>query len=87
MIRSPWTTPLVILVATMLLIGAYVGAYFGTVMPLWLEDPVTPFYTFPGQSFVSLRFHRIAERFFAPVHWIDRRLRPEIWESETTSHP
>jgi hypothetical protein len=67
------------------LLGLYVGGYYAMVwrwgrMPRYslgpprypgLEDKIEP-------ERVS-RSQRRRQRFFAPIHWLDRRIRPDAW--------
>lgn len=52
----------------------------------WKDEPTTPIALFPDYSGKSyppteppLRDQETWERFFAPAHWIDRKLRPSEW--------
>ena len=79
-----WAT--VVVVAALSATLAYAGAYLCIV-----RQPA--FSVVGGELLVGTRRSRIAERwagnpefcetFFAPAHWIDRRVRPDIW----SNHP
>jgi hypothetical protein len=62
-----------LIVATPVLV-LYVTAYFAIVTPAtWHIENITltmPEYRFGGHY---------SERIFAPAHWCDRRIRPELW--------
>ena len=59
-----------------LLLAGYVGAYYAMVYPY---DGMA---LFPSRrnGTVSWGVRPAWERFFAPIHWLDRRLRPDVWE-------
>jgi hypothetical protein len=68
------------------LLGLYVGAYYAMVRPLGpvpfysIGDPNDPRWyneTAPG---IVHGPHLGWMRFFSPIHWLDRRLRPHVWE-------
>ena len=69
-------------VATALvLLGAYVGAYYRMVeVPDMrpFEGEVAADYSWSHES-VPRNPSRSWRRFFAPVHWLDRRIRPHVW--------
>ena len=54
-------------IAAAVLIGGYVGAYFVVVQ-------MSPGY------FIHRKEGRFGHRLFAPIHALDRRMRPHIWE-------
>jgi hypothetical protein len=64
--------PSVILpVAAAALLAAYVGVYYAMVQPVSENlETSTPCY---GNN-------QPLEQFFAPVHWLDRHIRPSFWE-------
>ena len=56
-------------------LGLYVGAYYALVRPLRLYSFATEgSYMSPQYSFEQAR------PFFWPIHEIDRRLRPQVWD-------
>jgi hypothetical protein len=63
-------------VALTVLLGLYVGAYY------WLAEPFPPS-AFPGERYTAnvagypLKW---MGTFFAPIHWLDRRIPPHVWE-------
>lgn len=75
-------------VIVVVLLAVYAGAYYGTVRPLGLPFVGTaPHYPLlhggtigdPDFNITTLkRWHTV----FTPIHWLDRRLRPHIWESD-----
>lgn len=76
------STPWIVVAVLAVLIGGYVGAYCATVNVGALDGgefwPV--YYTrdeartgIPTDGFDYLTF-------FAPIHWLDRRIRPQVWE-------
>jgi hypothetical protein len=58
------------------LLGSYVGAY------CWMAEPFPPS-AFPGERYTAnvagypLKW---MGTLFAPIHWLDRRIRPHVWE-------
>lgn len=58
----------------LVLLGAYVGAYYTMVVPDKLARPY-----FRARSYAS--FTERARLFFTPIHWFDRHIiRREYWE-------
>jgi hypothetical protein len=68
------------------LLGLYVGAYYtmvkrsptgrGDWRPFYfLPEPVAP-----QTAHGAIRVHFRSEPIFAPIHWLDRRIRPHVWE-------
>jgi hypothetical protein len=56
------------------LLTLYVGAYYWLVFPVgWSGDPI-PFYRCTAEARDAIR------AFFAPMHWLDRRIRRHVWE-------
>lgn len=69
---------LVFFILTMIL---YVGAYFALIEPLEASNGLMiPWYRVYGDA--GYRSDRICERFFEPIHRLDRRLRPGVWQGE-----
>lgn len=71
---------LILPVAVAVLLGLYVGAYYATadseiVSTVGVPGNFPPMWQ-PTYSIGNLEFDGW---FFAPVHWIDRRIRPEVW--------
>jgi hypothetical protein len=65
-----------------LLVAAYVGSYFALVERI--ADHVSP--PEPLVSFPVYRLGgRLSEKFFAPLHEADRRIRSEYWGTEPPS--
>jgi hypothetical protein len=60
------------------LLTAYVGAYYALVdvFPVPTANGFPPIYR--GAGYGSLQ--KNLRRFFAPIHWLDRRLWPHVWE-------
>ena len=67
--RKPSLILPVAVVATLL--AEYVGGYW-----YWLNSPFDPTQT----AEEALVEHTQAMRFFAPIHWLDRRMRAHVWE-------
>jgi hypothetical protein len=85
-------------VATLLLVTMYVGAYFRIVRPVnaayalenergatQVQIKVSPLYSLPwpipahfNQPWLMWRL----DAWFAPVHRLDRRLRPNVWHDD-----
>jgi hypothetical protein len=72
--RKPISAPWIAAVVLLLLIGGYVGAYYATVTR-YLEVANYPTITrfFPDGSHLAVR------ALFTPIHWLDRRIRPHVW--------
>ena len=80
---APWIAGAVLLV----LMGGYVGAYYGTVgsaavghafpREIWPTYPITPV-TFSDGT-ISRSPKSAWRSFFAPMHRLDRRIRPHVW--------
>jgi hypothetical protein len=80
---GPWITG----VATLVLIGGYIGAYYAAVRPTFsLGDVVVSYnealWAGGDTPLEIVSSHRRWIRFFAPAHWLDRRLRPHVWGTE-----
>jgi hypothetical protein len=75
----PWIGVAVLAV----LIGGYVEAYYGTLIVYHgLGDEAAAAYSLVENEInpdVSTEDSGIG-RFFAPMHWLDRRIRPHVWE-------
>ena len=68
---------------------AYVGAYALSVKPIpsWPGGPISPGdYLLPNYTgdYVLTGEDWWIERLFSPVHFIDRRLRPNLWHVPTS---
>lgn len=77
--------------AAMMLVAAYVGAYYVTVTPTltWQNPDGRPFPQDLDVGFISGSFSKepeysvapqVAACLFAPMEWLDRRTRPHVWE-------
>lgn len=75
---APWIAAAVLLA----LVGGYVGTYFATVEPLW-DGAVVTYPRLHGLITTSAaeRSWLLWKKFFSPIHWVDRRLRPDVWAS------
>lgn len=68
------------------LIGGYVGAYYATVRPSrdvdWLFTAPTGIVVVqPGPEYADFLSSSLpTEEFFTPIHWLDRRIRPQVWK-------
>lgn len=78
-----------IAVTAVVLLGLYVGAYYAIVksLPISLQSPSLPFRPLRAQPrypvgsdgpWVQQTLHWL----FAPIHRIDRFLRPGVWEEQ-----
>lgn len=77
--RKPMSVvPVIVLLA---MLGAYVGAYYATVRPLTVLGNVFAEYKFPAflKPYEPNRYNTLHDG-FAPIHWLDRRIRPHHWE-------
>ena len=61
------------------LLGLYVGAYYMTVEPLLLERTSLGT-TNPVVAVANYRRFPALGTLFSPIHWLDRRIRPHVWE-------
>lgn len=78
------TSCLIALAAVALLLAMYVAAYFCMMSRADFGIEVTPIYTWPfHQEAIDEGVHDAAARFFAPVHRVDRVLRPQAWQPRT----
>lgn len=76
------TSNVILSVVALVMLGLYVGAYYATVKPMFRPStfPTTPdpdYFYWHSKNEVSG-----GEAFFAPIHWLDRHLRPGIWKRE-----
>jgi len=76
---------LVIVVGTLAALLAYVGTYLTTVDPMPVELEVGGGGSGSGVPYVMDAYRLpidpgMASSFFSPIHEIDRRVRPQIWE-------
>ena len=83
-----WTSALTWLASLALMVGLYAGAYYATVVPAhfvrWHQTiAVDPYYVLPGEAwdYALVDPTGLRARVFAPMHLLDRRLRPYIWET------
>jgi hypothetical protein len=70
------------------LLGVYVGAYFAAVKPAFVPygNGIGCMYwvgkkTVGGGTADDYRSSRRLDTFFAPIHWLDRRIRRDMWRS------
>ena len=82
--KSGWFLPVLATLVVVLLV--YLGAYFAIVDHYISDSRVKVIYVpfrrwTEGADGFSYRnpVYGYAERFFAPAHWLDRRLRPHVW--------
>ncbi len=75
-ISAPWIAGAVLLV----LIGGYVGAYYGMVVPVLLSSRpiIWPAYRHLWKPKVVVSSSFVPDM-FTPIHWLDRRIRPHVW--------
>ena len=74
--RKPTSVVLLAVIALMVLLGIYVGAYYATVNRTWPGPTVfgtAPHYGWP------FRNSQTAKDFFLPAHNVDRRIRAAYW--------
>jgi hypothetical protein len=71
-------------VALTVLLGLYVGAYYAMVEPTatYAKGVLFPPNIIPVYRVKANWYLDEAGWVFAPIHWLDRRLRPEIWEPD-----
>ena len=68
------------------LLGLYVGAYYTMVRPddsyprpQGAKPFALPYYAAPGTMVTNRNYPGDWNRFFSPIHWLDRRIRPHVW--------
>lgn len=66
---------LILSVVVLMLLALYVGAYYGSAVRF--RELLTRTVDARYPSFAP---SRLWELFFAPVHWVDRLLRPDFWK-------
>jgi hypothetical protein len=71
-------------VALALMLGLYVGAYCAMVEPTrsLLRKPHPVYVIRLGAENFRYRRYSKAAALFAPIHWLERRIRPHVWERE-----
>lgn len=75
---AAWLIAVVLLV----LFSAYMGAYYWAVEPLGYGN-LSPFYSLRMTNSPYLYLQTsdsVVGRFFASAHYLDRRIRPHVWE-------
>jgi hypothetical protein len=87
--RKPgFVLPIAVTLAALL--GLYVGTYYAMSHPRSTGWPrgtflVEPFYGTREYGQVPLpaemEWHLRLFPFFAPIHWLDRRIRPHVWDA------
>jgi hypothetical protein len=63
----------------------YVGAYYATARPT-LTTPtgkIAPWYHIASSPNENWKYFELANQVFAPMVWIDRRIRPHVWEPDS----
>lgn len=62
---------------------SYAGAYWSMMRPYDFGALVVPIYGRPwSEEPIDEQTHDTVERFFAPLHRLDRRLRPQTWQPQ-----
>jgi hypothetical protein len=79
--RKPTSVVLPAVVVLMVL-GIYVGAYYAAVRPYVPRPGIRTSVVFPVYDFPigPKRPDQWLGMAFAPFHWLDRRIRPHVWE-------
>lgn len=80
--RKPgFLLPVVVTLAV--IAGVYVGAYYWMVEPIvltgWVADLYSPGGRTPKHGYNPVSLWRT---FFAPMNWLDRHIRPKVWEQK-----
>jgi hypothetical protein len=75
--------PLILLLIPVGLLATYVGSYFWAVEPgrVWFEHgghDTVPYYSFRRRDPHSDSL----QKFYSPMEWLDRRMRPYTWSKE-----
>jgi hypothetical protein len=69
-------------VAVVVLLAVYVAAYYAAATPFRLVGRIVPVYSPPWDRADGLpKAPGGTHTFFAPIHWLDRRIRPGVWET------
>lgn len=75
--RRPMSPVLSIAVTLAVLLGIYLGAYYTIVKPIMGEAHYADHRKYSFGDFMEA--DNRWRRFFAPIHWVDRKLRPNVW--------
>jgi hypothetical protein len=79
--RKPNWTPGIGFAVLTVLIGGYVGAYYAMVHATGYGE-IWAYYSIGGwwpEETFGITLTR-CQQFFSPIHWLDRHIRPHIWE-------
>lgn len=81
--RSRWSGLAIAAAAVIVLLLSYAGAYWSMMRPYDFGALVVPIYGRPwSEEPIDEQTHDTVERFFAPLHRLDRRLRPQTWQPQ-----
>ena len=82
-----WTSTLTWPAGLAVMLGLYAGVYFALVSSnIWEDETfiVVPSYVLPGEvrefPHANSSPTGFRARFFDPIHFLDRRIRPSVWE-------
>ena len=83
--RSVWALAGAAFVSLIALLGLYLGAYYGSLTGVThVAEEIRPGTVWP-RSIPDYRFlPAVSAIVFYPLHQLDRRLRPEVWELPTS---
>jgi hypothetical protein len=70
---APWLA-----IAVLVVLIAYVPSYYATVVPQYWLHTRAGIATYPRLS--DDAGGGVASGLFFPIHWLDRRIRPDLWE-------
>ncbi|MCC7422076.1 MAG: hypothetical protein IT428_17490 [Planctomycetaceae bacterium] len=86
--RKPNSIPWNGVVVLLALIGGYVGSYFAMVTPKTrkFQNLIGASLLVTAPRYLSSDEDEggVAKRVFAPLHWLDRRIRPHTWGPKPT---
>jgi hypothetical protein len=83
--RSRWTLAGAGLISLVALLGLYLGAYYGSLSGVaHVAEEIRPGTVWPRRVPDYRLLPAVSAIVFYPVHQLDRRLRPEVWELPTS---
>ena len=83
--RSGWALAGAGLISLLALLGLYLGAYYGSLAGVThISEEIRPGTVWPRRMPEYRFVPWVSAIVFYPVHQMDRRLRPEVWETPTS---
>lgn len=82
--RKPSSVPWIGVVVLAVLLCGYVGAYYAMVRPINSKDLLGTEVAYYSSWHPSHRsaYQKATKRLFAPLHWLDCRIRIQVWEDK-----